>query len=30
MTKQAVNHYGGKRIDEATFHKYRQGGVYEK
>ena len=30
MTKQAVNHYGGKRFDEATFHKYRQGGVYEK
>ena len=30
LTKQAVNHYGGPRIDEATFHKYRQGGVYEK
>ena len=30
MTKQAVNHYGSARIDEATFHKYRQGGVYEK
>lgn len=30
MTQQAVNHYGGKRIDAETFHKYRQGGVYEK
>jgi hypothetical protein len=27
---QAVNHYGGRRIDSATFHKYRKGGVYEK
>ena len=24
------NHYGGKPIDGATFHKYRNGGVYEK
>jgi hypothetical protein len=30
MAAQAVNHYGGKLIDGATFHKYRNGGVYEK
>ena len=29
MAAQAVNHYGGKPIDGATFHKYRNGGVYE-
>jgi hypothetical protein len=30
MATQAVNHYGEKPIDGATFHKYRTGGVYEK
>ena len=30
MTTQGVNHYGGARMDSATFHKYRQGGVYNK
>jgi len=30
MTAQAVNHYGGEKIDAKTFHKYRQGGIYGK
>ena len=29
MTTQAVQHYGGDKMDSATLHKYRNGEVYK-